>query len=313
MTNRLFPAKAVVSFLVLLVASVGSSVADDQKRVIYEKNSLYQYFAVVEDSSRRERYLVTKKGDFQQGGISLDEPGRLLLEYTRLAFVGLALLEKDPQNVLFLGLGVGSMPRYLHKYFPEARITVAELDPDIVETAQKFFYFQDSPNLMVRNSDGRVFVKRAKERYDLIVLDAYQSDTIPFHLTTVEFLREVKSKLTPRGVVVANIAVLPWTVLYDAMLKTYSDVFPNVIVFAARGSANFIFTATAGDAAIDQEEALRRARGLDDSKSWDLDLTGSAQSRMLLTKERVNRGKILTDDFAPVNIYKHQAASGHRP
>ena len=313
MTQRLFPTKAAVCFLVLFILSGGSSAADSQKRVIYEKNSLYQYFAVVEDTSRRERYLVTKRGDFKQGGISLDEPDRLLLEYTRLAFVGLALLKKAPRNVLFLGLGAGSMPRYLHQYFPDTRSTVVELDPDIVETAHKFFYFRDGPNLMVRNSDGRVFVKRARERYDLIVLDAYQSDTIPFHLTTVEFLREVKSKLTPHGVVIANIAVLPWTVLYDAMLKTYSEVFPNVTVFAARGAANFIFAVTADGAEPDEKEALNRARELDASKQWDLDLARSVQSRISLSKDRMNRGKILTDDFAPVNIYKHKTASGQRP
>ena len=76
---------------------------------------------MVEDSSRRERYLVTKKGDFKQGGISLYDPDRLLLGYTGLAFVGLAVLKNDPQNVLFLGLGAGSMPRYFSRRFSAPR------------------------------------------------------------------------------------------------------------------------------------------------------------------------------------------------
>ena len=71
------------------------------------------YF-VIENATKRERYIRNNKRELRQGGIYLDAPDKLLFEYTRMAFVSLAFMEREPKEVLFVGLGAGSMPKYFH-------------------------------------------------------------------------------------------------------------------------------------------------------------------------------------------------------
>src|SRR3990172_5227366 len=205
-TRRRRTASRIFTLLLsaLLAFSAGGEAASDGK-TLYEKNSLYQYIAVKEDLEKGERYIFNNRKDLVQGGIYLGRPDKLLFEYTQTAFISLAFLDREPRSVLFVGLGAGSMPRYLNRYYPQAEIDVVEIDPDIVDVAKRFFYFTENSRMKVHVEDGRVFIKRASKKYDVIFLDAYQSGDIPFHLTTIEFLKEVKGKLKEGGLVVSNI------------------------------------------------------------------------------------------------------------
>jgi spermidine synthase len=89
------------------------------EKLLMEKNSLYQYIAVTEDASKHERYLRNNKKGLIQGGISLNAPEKLLFEYTQMSFISLSFLEREPEDVLFAGLGIGVMPRYLNRYYPQ--------------------------------------------------------------------------------------------------------------------------------------------------------------------------------------------------
>jgi len=96
----------------------------------------------------------------------------------------------------------------------------------VEEIAEEFFNFVPGPNTENFISDGRVFVKRAAlrgEQYDLIMLDAFEADYIPEHMLTREFLEEVKSIMTPDGVLVAN--TFSRSALYDYESVTYQAVF----------------------------------------------------------------------------------------
>lgn len=273
-------------------------------KIIYQKDSLYQHITVLENTAQKERYIYTDKREGIQGGVSLDTPEKLIFEYTQMAFVSLAFLDREPRDVLFVGLGSGAMPKYFNRYYPEANIDIVEIDPEIVNVAKKYFYFEENKNMKVHVNDGRIFIKRNLKKYDIIFLDAYKGGDIPFHLTTVEFLREVKSRLKDGGIVISNILSTFKNKFFDSMVVTYNKEFPHLYIFKGRKSYSFIFVATKINTLKDINEISQKAKKIQSSKKMDIDLSWLSTAYEYSTEYETN-AKVLTDDFAPVNIYQH--------
>src|SRR5574340_326596 len=122
-----------------MLAGAPGYALEPSEKLIFEKNSLYQYISVIEDTAKKELYIRNQKRELVQGGIYLNAPDKLLFEFTQLAFVSLAFLDRDPKDVLFVGLGAAAMPRYFNTHYPDAVIDIAEIDPDMVTVAQKYF------------------------------------------------------------------------------------------------------------------------------------------------------------------------------
>ena len=96
-----------------------------------------------------------------------------------------------------LGLGGGSISTYLGRFLPETAITTVEIDPGVITAAKTYFGLRETERMRYRAGDGRVFLNRSKESYDLILLDAYRGGYVPFHLLTREFYTLVKQRLAP--------------------------------------------------------------------------------------------------------------------
>lgn len=307
------PALFCSLFVALCLGPVlqGRALANTEARetVIHREDSLYQFLIILENKEKNERYLANlEKTTAYQGGIRLDTPDRLLFEYTRISFLGLAHLEQLPQSALFVGLGVGSMPRFMAKHFPGTAIEVAEIDPAVLRLAKQYFFFPEGRGLTVKVEDGRQFIKRrATQGYDIIFLDAYQGDTIPFHLTTREFLGEVKAKLNSGGVVVANILSPKRNKFFTAMIKTYGAEFANLTIYKGKESGNYIFVA--GERAVSPMAVHDKARQIEEENGLGLDLAAISHEQRIPTPP-VHDAEILTDDFAPVNLYRHMEERG---
>ena len=192
---------------------------------------------------------------------------------------------------------------------------VAEIDPDVVKVAKEYFGVVEDHRLRIHTVDGRLFLKRSDALYDLAILDAFSYESIPFHLTTREFLRELSDRLTPRGVVAANIigAVAgPKSRLFRSMIRTYQEVFPQVYVFpvglfGGRGDAmlrNIIVIATKSEERLTEADLAARAEALFTSGKMSHNVTPYVRS--LLT-QGVQTGDVpvLTDDYAPVDSLQH--------
>jgi spermidine synthase len=192
--------------------------------VLHTERSLYRNITVYEsDDERCMRF--TKQVSARQSCISLKDPNYLVFDYTKM-MLGALYLQPGPDKVLIIGLGGGTLPSTLSRILPKAKIDTVEIDPAVVRVAQKYFNFRTTPTVTVSEEDGRVFVKRAIKKgnkYDLIMLDAFDHDYIPEHLLTQEFLREVKKVMTPGGVLAAN----TWSSsrFYDHESATYESVF----------------------------------------------------------------------------------------
>lgn len=298
----------VLSLCLVLFPLQGFALEPSEK-LLFEKNSLYQYISVIEDIAKKERYVRNQKREFTQGGIYVNAPDKLLLEFTQMSFISLAFLDRDPKDVLFIGLGAGAMPKYFTMHYPDVVIDIAEIDPDMLSVAQKYFYFKENERMKVYVDDGRLFAKRTKKKFDWIVLDAYQNDYIPFHLTTLEFLKEVKSRLKDNGVVVANITSPFRNKFFDSMVMTYKKAFPHLYVFKGKKSGNFIFVATLSNNIKNKDVVETRAHKIQSDRKFDIDLEELASRYETSSAYEWDGAKILTDDFAPVNLYQHQKSA----
>jgi predicted O-methyltransferase YrrM len=183
---------------------------------------------VLEDES--SRYL--RFDNSLQSAMWLERPFGTRYRYTDFFHLGLAY-KPDARNLLMIGLGGGSAVKRLWREFPRLQVHAVEIDPVVVDVARRYFALPDHPRLQVDVQDGRRFLAKDSRRWDVIALDAFYSDSIPFHLVTREFLELARSRLAPGGVIVANtIGAIEGadSRLFRAMLRTYRSTFPTVLV-----------------------------------------------------------------------------------
>lgn len=301
-------AKTAATFFFLTVVS-GALAPLAQAKVIFEKDSFYHRIRVEEDQEARYLYFDRTL----QSAMNLDDPTALRLLYSRYTSLGFTF-RPDAKKALIIGLGGGSIPKKYNKEFPSMEIDVAEIDPEVIQVAKKYFSFKEGKNLRVHAQDGRLFLTRTPQRYDLVLLDAYYTDAIPFHLTTREFFQLAERKLTPNGIVVANIigAVTgPGGRITRSVVKTLREIFPQIYVFPTRGTTgasldtiqNVIVIATKEKPRLDIREITKRAASL----GRDLfpnnlrDIAASYYDAKLADHDV----PVLTDDYAPTDNLLH--------
>lgn len=303
------PALGVAVLLpVVLAASPAASgpIRLPAQRVVYERDSAYHQISVLEDGLNR--YLRFNRSF--QGGMVLRDPFESPFLYTSYAHLA-HVFHPGIRRVLMIGLGSGTIPKRFTRDYPEVTVDSIELDPAVVEVAKRFFEVREDARHRVTVQDGRVFVRRAEARYDLVVLDAYFAEGIPFHLATKEFLEQVRERLTPGGVVVSNIIGAldgPNSHLYRALHKTYGAVFPGLYPFpTAFGLARnptetrtiiLVATARAGLTAAQIVAAAQRLRA-DRRVTLPLDRYARDYYDRAVSTEGV---PLLTDNYAPVDI-----------
>ena len=233
-TRPILPVALLTLFSLLNIASA-------EKKILYDKESRYNTIRVVEDEEGL-RTLQFREYGARQSVAKVDDPDHIELAYARVMPIGLAFVE-EPKRILIVGLGGATIPRLLHKHYPRTVIDVVDIDPDVVYVAKRFFGFREDATMHAYAEDGRRFIERCKEPYDIIFLDAFDADSIPYSLATREFLVAVRKALTPTGIVVANVWSSSSNPLYDSMVRTYQDVFEQLHVVEVSGVGNRILIA----------------------------------------------------------------------
>jgi spermidine synthase len=287
---------------------VNTAAAQGLGRLIHKKDSLYHRIFVYQRGPVVTLRFGKQSATQVQSQVNLNDLRLHMLEYTALAFCGL-LYKSEPEKVLVLGLGGGVIPRELHYYFPSIEIDVVEIDPEIQLVATQFFGFRDDDKLKVYIDDGRMFIKKQLRldpvsKYDLVILDAFNSDYIPFHLMTKEFLEEVKGILAEDGVVIAN--VFYSNRLFDAELKTFLAVFGRCQAFFGTSSTNAMLVALGPTSpTLTVKEAMDRAEVVQSKHKLSFDMLAVAK-RLRPNIRPDSHAKVLTDDRAPVNWLRSQ-------
>jgi spermidine synthase len=261
--------------------------------VLYEKPSRYNNIVVTE-SDGGVRTLRFEKAGARQSVVRLGDPDYLELAYTKAALAGLALCS-EPQRVLIVGLGGGSLPMFLRKHYPAAVIDVVDIDPDVVDVAKRFFGFREDERLHAHVGDGREFIEKTRDPYDAIFLDAFGAASVPAHLTTFEFLAAVRKAITARGVVIGNIWDRYLNPLYDSMTRTYRAAFDQVAILDVQSSGNKIVLALPRREALDRAGIVARGRELSTARQFPFDAGALIDYGYERSAGSATDGRVLTD------------------
>lgn len=297
MSRRLTPLALAAALL-----AGASAQAAPANGVLHQERSLYRNIYVSQDGDERCLLFRARRGQGRESCKLLSDPDKLVFEYTQMMLAGL-YLDPQPKRILIIGLGGGTIPSALQQLAPNAKLDVVELDDAVNRVARAYFDFKPAANTRVSVEDGRVFVKRAgraRQSYDLILLDAFEADYIPEHMLTQEFLQEVKAIMAPRGVLVAN----TWSSsgLYDHESTTYASVFGDF--FNMKLGNRIIVTQLGG---LPSEADLRR-----NAQGWEAQFArrGTGQGFLLpllkVRKDWDDKARILTDQYSPSNVLNAQ-------
>ncbi|HTQ80889.1 MAG TPA: fused MFS/spermidine synthase, partial [Thermoanaerobaculia bacterium] len=287
------PSTALAALLLVLALSSGWVREHRERGLLYERVTPYQSLEVRE--SEGVRTLVSDR--IPQAAIQVAD-GEPALGYPRYAPAAL-LLHPGVSRLLILGMGGGSVGSYLGRRLPGLAIHYVDIDPAIPEIAQRFLSFRPDGRTQVTIADARGFLHTSEERWDLIYCDTYIGLSVPFHLTTVQFLEEVHKHLLPHGIFALNLAAGLGDPFSRAMYRTVRDRFATTYVVDVRGASNVLVLAT-DDNRLSWAELAERGRDLKDRLRFDPPL-----DRLAKTFAEVNfdpaTAPLLTDEFAPVD------------
>ena len=273
----------------------------------FARDTVYHRITVNDEAG--VRYL--RLDAYWQSGMDLADPRRTVFPYSDYLHLPL-VFRPDARAVLFVGLGGGTAPRRFHEDYPQMTIDVVDIDPAVIDAATRFFGVPRDARMRLAATDGRLFVDRAASRYDVIILDAFLIDTIPFHLATREFFATARAHLTPGGVLASNVIGAldgPRSGFFRAVYKTFRDVFPAVYVFpvdwtrydSAESLRNIIVVATDGPVRS-RAEVLAAAAAARARLGVTIDRFLEAAGDLDAAPPRTDDVPVLTDDYAPVDL-----------
>ncbi|PKO89236.1 MAG: spermidine synthase [Betaproteobacteria bacterium HGW-Betaproteobacteria-12] len=234
--------------------------------------------------------------DWVQGAMRIARPWSLELSYTREMMAGLLLRDGAdwPRRALLIGLGAGSLAKFLYRYRPACRITVVEINPQVEYVARQYFKLPDDPRrLDVRIGCGADFLLGGNDPYDYILVDGFDADGKPGPLDTLPVYLACRARLSDGGLFCANL--LGRSRGYGASVRRIDEAFAGAVaVFPSCDSGNTIAFAS-GSQPVDIPLELLRQRASALKKETGLDLgptIGRLQLAHPLPDSRLRIGQI---------------------
>jgi spermidine synthase len=291
---------AIVIFVLGIAASEGNMHLLRANSELYDIDTEYsrvQVFLSKDPETGKPIRALATDPYFVQSAAFLDSDD-LVLEYSRFYHL-IRHFQPELEKTLIIGGAGYSFPKEYLRTYPEARLDVTEIDPQMTEIARRFFGLKDDSRMHIIHEDARMYINRAESgQYDAVLMDAFGSlFSVPHHLTTIEAIGELRRILKDDGVVIFNLGSAikgPGSGFLQAELRTYQRVFPHVYLFKVRPQytdehlQNLIIVASKKPSPVTMTNS--------DPQLADL-LSHLYTSDLPLTKN------ILTDDLAPVEHY----------
>lgn len=285
---------AVVAFLVFCGLSTFDSFAFWEKELLYEGESVYNYLQVKEDD---ESIILSTNVLFGVQSILKkdDSLTGMYYDYAMAAPFMAGVNEKENMEVLILGMGSGTYATQCEKYFDNMSIEGVEIDEKITELSKKYFNLPE--NVTVTTYDGRAYLAGVDDKYDVIMVDAYQDITIPFQMSSVEFFTLVKEHLKKDGTMVVNMNMKGKSEgnINQYLSDTIASVFPFVYTVDVEGSSNRELFAFNGAETLNTMKA--NIKQIEDNELQGM------MNKVYNNLVKYQGGKyIMTDDKAPVEL-----------
>lgn len=285
---------------IVAAASYTPAPASASGQTVYETQTAYQQLEIVDEDGVRTMYL----NDHPQSAMYLDNRSGYVFGYERYAHLPYLYQQNSSlDRILVIGAAGYSMPkRYLAEY-PNVTVDVVEIDPQVSRAGKKYFNVSESPRLNTINADARQYLQNTNRSYDAIVLDAFQKNNVPFHLTTIEFMHLVNDRLDSDGVLVENVisaAKGPRSKFVRSEFKTASRAFPSTALYPMgdqpRSIQNVMVVATKGEP-MTPAKLQRRNSNREIGLNLSPEIADYTPSREI----RTNNVPVLRDGRAPVD------------
>ncbi|MFC1864332.1 fused MFS/spermidine synthase [Chloroflexota bacterium] len=265
------------------------------------------YFCIrVEDTVEEgQRVKALRLDALLQGYVSLEDPTFLVYGYQKVfANVATYAAQRDPSlRVLFIGGGSYTIPRYLEQIYPQSTLEVIEIDPEVTRVAFDYLGLAADTHIVTYNEDARMAVPNLPEdQYGLVIGDAFNDLSVPYHLTTREFNEQIRRLLKEDGIYAVNVVdKIHSGKFLRAFVHTLQQTFPYVYIirdspvwYDDTGKPNVV----AGSFQPLSSEALMEAN----SQVGQDKLISHITPEETLTSWLKAQGNILlTDDYAPVD------------
>ena len=284
----IFIVTAFVLFGYLSVFEIASA------QSIYRGESAYQYIDVID--IKDQRLLVFNEG---LGVQSMYSPDKIFFGFYYDYYSPLPrLFEKERVDIGILGLAGGTLSRAFSIIYGDGvAIDGVEIDQKVIDVAREYFEL-DQPQLTVINQDARIFVERADNAYDLLIVDAYSQQLyIPWTMTTQEFWQDAERAIRSDGIVALNInATTSDAPLLSAVSNTITSVFDHVYIVPLTQDSSWNYLILASNRAVD----LTTLSDMDLASPLDeyADVLESNVSEIFFKPDEL----VLTDDRAPVEL-----------
>ena len=285
-----------VLFVAASVAGLSFGFAFWDNTLTLEDESIYNYLQVREN----EKQVILSTNVLFGVQSVYEKTDSLTGMYYDYALAAPLMAEKC-DSLLILGMGTGTYATQCRKYYPEMQTEGVEIDEKITGLARD--YFALDPSVPVTTYDGRAFLGGTKQKYDVIMVDAYQDITIPFQMSSAEFFRMVREHLTENGVMIVNMNMTSKdedginAYLQDTIASVFSNVYT---VDVARATNRELFASQDPDMI---SRLTKRTEDLLGAESAAETRLGAMMQTVLDNLQRYAGGsRILTDDKAPVEL-----------
>jgi len=243
--------------------------------------SAYFCIRVIEDPPGSSGRLLMLD-DVMHSFVDLQDPKRLDFSYATVSVAAIDAISPGEGAITALQIGGGgfTLPRYIEATRPGSEIDVLELDQAVLDTARRDLGLRTGPNLRVDIGDARLLVReKAPHSYDIVLGDAFGSRSVPWHLTTREFLRAVRGLLRPGGAYVMNLIDGPRQRFLKAQAATMLDVFASVTIFPVPN--NYVLVGS--NTPLDARRVARLDLGPRPSTRWPAPLALTRPSFLMST------------------------------
>jgi len=181
-----------------------------------------------------------------QSRMRLEDPYALDLEYTR-TMMGFLMFKPRPDRVAMIGLGGGSLVKFCHRYLPASHIQAVEINPHVIALRDAFLVPPDDERFRVVRGDGAQFVRHCTTRFDVLLVDGFDSHGQPARLCSQRFYDDCHKALQPGGIMVVNLhsGHQHHEIYLDRIRRSFDGSvlvvddgeLSNVVVFACKGDA----------------------------------------------------------------------------
>ncbi len=306
--SRVGPAAILLALIVVgALVLAGAERFRTDPAIVAVRESPYTEIRVIDRDSRRFLLL--------DGGIhTVVDPASGATYFPYVPVVDLAKLFFDePGRLLVVGLGGGSI---VHSFHEDGwSVDAVEIDPSVIEVARDHFGLRPEQS-RIHTTDGRRFFQQTDETYDLAVLDAFGSGSIPFHLVSREAFALVANRLAPGGVVALNIEALGWqdplvAAIAQTLRTSFSDVIALPIAEPPDQVGNLVILAANRRLEFSEDRLGRPALFLgDDFLHWCSVQKNHAWANRFVPDLR--GAPVLTDDLNPIDVLTEPASVAAR-